>query len=271
MTDIHPLDDALVLTILDDDRVAARTTAPYANMVGPFGGTISALFLKAVISDPRTAGNPVALTVNFCGAISDGSFEIGKKLQRAGKYLQHWSLELLQNDGVRATASIVVGHHDDVFSHQIASPPEVPGAEEVPALPGGLPLAWIARYKMHFVEGGPNFTGKEFSEPQSGRSVLWLSDEPARSLDYCALAAMADSFFLRNLQVRGTFPPMGTVTLTTYFHATLDEVTAQGTAPLLGTADCKRLHANFSDQQVELWGKDGVLLATSVQLAWYKF
>jgi hypothetical protein len=30
------------------------------------------------------------------------------------------------------------------------------------------------------------------------------------------------------------------------------------------------MHANFFDQHMELWSRDGHLLATGVQVAWYK-
>ena len=35
------------------------------------------------------AADPIALTVNFCGAIADGEFGIEAKLQRGGKTTQH--------------------------------------------------------------------------------------------------------------------------------------------------------------------------------------
>ena len=64
--------------------------------------------------------------------------------------------------------------------------------------------------------------------------------------------------------------PMGTVSLTTYFHATAAEIARHGTGPVLGMAHAKRMHANFFDQHMELWARDGTLLATGTQVAWYK-
>lgn len=63
---------------------------------------------------------------------------------------------------------------------------------------------------------------------------------------------------------------MSTVSMTTYFHATDAEIAAQGSAPLLGIADSKRFVANFHDQSMELWGRDGRLLASGIQTVWYK-
>ncbi len=63
---------------------------------------------------------------------------------------------------------------------------------------------------------------------------------------------------------------MGTVSITTYFHATGEELDRKGSAPLLGIADAKRFNANFHDQSMELWGAGGKLLANGVQTVWYK-
>ncbi len=89
-------------------------------------------------------------------------------------------------------------------------------------------------------------------------------------LDYVSLAALGDSFLLRLFQVRGVIVPMGTVSLTTHFLATPDEIAAQGMAPLLGVADSQRFHGNFHDQQMQLWGRSGKLLATGTQVVWYR-
>jgi hypothetical protein len=60
------------------------------------------------------------------------------------------------------------------------------------------------------------------------------------------------------------------VTLTTYFHASGEVLAANGAAPILGVADAKIFHDNFADQDISLWTADGVLLATGVQVAWYR-
>jgi len=91
-----------------------------------------------------------------------------------------------------------------------------------------------------------------------------------RALDHLSLAALADVFFMRVFQVRGTIVPAGTVTMTVHFHASAQELAAQGSAPVLGVADAQTFTRNFGDQLAQLWSQDGRLLATSTQLAWFK-
>lgn len=270
MADKHPFDLATKIEARGKGLWSGTPSPDYANMVGPFGGVVAALLLRAVLDDDRRTGDPVALTVNFCGGISQKPFTIQTKLQRGGKYTQHWSVELIQEDEVKATASVVMGARGAVFEHQPVIMPDVPGPETLSPMPGFGFLKWLERYTFRFIDGTPSFAGKAFDALQSARSTLWVSDAPERPLDYLSLAALSDCFFIRLLHVRGTFPPMGTVTLTTYFHATHDEVEKQGTYPLLGVADSKRFNANFQDQHMELWGRNGNLLASGVQTVWYK-
>lgn len=268
--DTHPLDGGLALECFGQGEWRGKTSPHYGNMIGPFGGFIAAAFLKSVIDDKRRTGHPVALTVNFCGSIADGDFIITSKLQRGGKYTQHWSLELSQEAGVRATATLVFGARAEVFEHQVAKMPKAPAALKLVAMPKNALLKWVDAYELRFVEGAPDFTGKAFDHLRSAKTVFYVRDDPPRPLDYLSLAALSDCFFLRNLHIRGTFPPMGTVSLTTYFHATPEELNRQGNAPLLAVGDCKRLNGQFNDQQIELWATDGTLLASGVQVTWYK-
>ena len=105
----HPLDEAVRLVPLGEGWHAGATHPAYANMAGPFGGVTAAALLNAVIADPRRLADPIALTVNFCGPIADGEFEIETRLQRGGRTTQHWSMELRQKGAVLTTASAVCG------------------------------------------------------------------------------------------------------------------------------------------------------------------
>jgi hypothetical protein len=58
--------------------------------------------------------------------------------------------------------------------------------------------------------------------------------------------------------------------MTTYFHAAADELRAHGTAPLAGIADAQVFHRSFGDQTVALYGEGGRLLATAVQVAYFR-
>lgn len=267
----HALDDALRLEPVGEGLFRGRTTPAYWNMAGPFGGITAALMLKAVLDHPARRGRPVALTVNFCGAVAEGEFEIEVRLMRDGRSTQHWNVEMRQEGrGVATTASVVTGAERQTWGHRAAVPPSLPAAESVPVFPTEGRMGWLKQYEMRFAAGAPEFGGAARDEPRSGLTQLWVRDAPERPLDYPALAALSDSFIIRLLLVRGDLPPVATATLTTYFLADEAALARQGARPLLGVADTRAFQHGFHDQSAELWADDGELLAVSHQMVWFK-
>jgi acyl-CoA thioesterase len=267
---LHPLDEATRLERLGPETLAGQTSKHYANMGGPFGGFTAAVLLRAVMEDERRQGAPVALTVNYCAAIAEGAFEISCRERRTGKSTQHWSLELTQGDRVAATASVVCGTRRPVWSHVTASPPAAPPADKVPVFDYGNRFGWLNCYEMRFDKGAVDFAPRDPNDLREPVTLVWMRDKPDRPLDYIALAALSDAFIIRAFVVRGVFTAVGTVSLTTFFHADEEAMRAQGAAPLLGHATAHVFSGGFFDQAAELWGKDGRLLATSTQIVWYK-
>ena len=146
----------------------------------------------------------------------------------------------------------------------------MPPSEQVPAFTDFKPGGWTGQYEMRFVKGAPDWQARGDDEIRSAHSQLWMRDVPERPLDYVSLASMSDAFVIRAFLARGKFVPTGTITLTTFFHGNEEAMQAQGTHPLLCTADAHLFADGFADQIAHLWGKDGRLLATSTQIVWYK-
>ena len=267
---MHPLDKDTTLERLGPERVSGRTSTHYSNFNGTFGGFTAAVLLRAVLDDPRCQGVPVALTVNYCAALSEGGFDISVRERRTGKSTQHWSLELTQGETVAATASVVCGQRRAVWSHHPAVPPDMPPPEQLPPFTQFKPGGWTSQYEMRFAKGAPDWNPRDDNEIRSAHSQLWMRDVPERALDYVSLASMSDAFVIRAFVARGKFVPVGTITLTTFFHGNEEAMRAQGTHPLLCTADAHLFADGFADQIAHLWGKDGRLLATSTQIVWYK-
>jgi len=266
----HPLDEALRLERLEEGLWRGAPARPYANMAGPFGGWTAAILLNAVMLDERRLADPIALTVNYCAAILAEPFVIEAKLQRGGRTTQHWSLELKQEGAVAATASVVCGVRKPVWSHAAARASEAPRWDALPRASMAERPEWTRRYYMRFAAGGLDDFPRADGEIRSARSLVWLQDFPARPLDFPALAALSDAFFVRIMVARGTWQPMATVTLTSYFHLGDEELRALGAAPLLGEADGAVFRGGFADQSCSLWSEDGRLVANGVQATWYK-
>ncbi len=174
----------------------------------PFGGYIAALLMRAVMQDDRRLGPPVAQTVNFCGALAKGDFEIAVQVDRGGKATQHWSARLLQGDATVATSTIVCANRRETFAHQTIAMPQVPPPDAVPQAVPPPNLPWVGSYAFRFIEGGTEFGKAPRTDGKLGsaRTSLWMSDHPERPLDYVALSSLADCFVLRLVQMRGGLP-----------------------------------------------------------------
>ena len=270
----HPFDQALALTLTDVPGVYhGSTSAAYWNMVGPFGGITAAIALNAVLQHPALLGQPIALTVNFAGAVVDGPFTVSATPRRTNRSTQHWVIELTQigSSGqveVMLTGTAVTAVRRNTWSSDEIAMPVVPrpqGLLEEKPMTG---VEWIHRYDMRFVEGA--FPTEWKAQGDTSQSRLWMRDSPQRCLDFCALAAMADIFFPRVYLRRALRVPAGTVALTVYFHADAAQLTASGSAYLLGQARAQTFRNGFFDQSSQLWNEAGLLLATTNQIVYFK-
>lgn len=270
LTAPHPLDHAVRLETVGPGLYRGATTPEYWNMAGPFGGATAAVMLKAVLDHPERRGRPVAQTVNFCAAIAEGPFDVAVRLVRDGRSTQHWQVELSQGGKIATTSSAVTGAERETWSHAPAVPLKVPPAKDVAAMDTTGRNAWLGRYEFRYVRGEPARGGGSAEAPASAVSHTWIRDEPARRLDYVALAALSDTFVVKILQVRGDLPPVATVSLSTYFLADEPALERQGRRPVLGVSDVRVFRHGFNDQSAELWSDDGELLAVSNQVVWFK-
>ena len=269
----HALDLATALGGAPSDAVrSARTSDAYWTFISPFGGASAATALRAVLEDPRCEGDPLAITVNFCAPIERGAYAVHVRRVRANKSSQHWAVEFTQGtrDEPVLTASVVTALRRETWSHALARAPAMPTYEATPPMPQRSGLSWVGQYEFRFVEGLLETSEQTFDPPRSPRSVMWLRDAEPRRLDFLSLVALSDAFFGRIFQVIGRIPPFGTVSMTTYFHAGADELAQHGTAPLAALADAHVFHRSFGDQTVELYGAGGQLLATAVQVAYFR-
>ncbi|CAM3461383.1 acyl-CoA thioesterase [Paracidovorax anthurii] len=270
---LHPLDDALALSVTAPGRYTARTSPAYWNMVGPFGGVTAAVLLQAVMRHPDRLGDPLSLTVNYAGAIAEGEFTVQADPVRTNRSTQHWTLSVLQAgpDGapvVTTTATAVTAARRETWSLPDTPMPETPGPEGLERITRGLPVRWLDRYDLRLVKGG--IPQRWDGGGDNSLSQVWMRDEPQRPLDFCALAALADVFFPRVWLRRARQVPAGTVSLTVYFHAGRDPLAETGTGHLLGQARAQEFRNGFFDQTVQLWNQGGTMLASSHQIVYYK-
>ncbi len=272
--DQHPFDQALHLIPQADGHLAGNTSPAYWNMVGPYGGITAAMALQTVMQQPHRLGDPIALTVNFAGAMPAGPFQARAVAQRTNRSTQHWTVTLGHTDEhgaahISTTATVVTAIRRSTWGGHEALMPSAPAPASVP--PGRRPargVAWLDRYQMRPITG--SVPARWDGQGGPSLSQLWLRDDPPRPLGFTSLAALADLFFPRVWLRRATMVPLGTVSMTVYFHADAAQLAEVGSGWLLGQAQGQGFGNGFFDHSGQLWSEAGALLATTHQIVYYK-
>jgi len=268
MTTPHPFDLAVRLAAAGEGVWAGRTHPAYGNMVGPFGGVIAATLLNAALSHPLRLGDPLALTVNYAAPVADGDFRITAAPARTNRSTQHWTLALTQGDEAMITATAVFAQRRETWTATEAGFPQVPGWQTLARAAPVPAAAWTGRYSLRFAHGGLDLAPD--AQGTDSTTLVWAQDDPPRPLDFLSLAAICDVFYPRIFIRRPVFVPAGTVSMTIYFHADAARLAAQGEAPVLGAARASHFGKGYHDQMAEIWSRDGLLLATSHQVVYFK-
>ena len=271
---LHPFDRAMVLQTQPDGSTSGTTSPDYWNMIGPFGGITAAAALNAVLQHPQCLGEPIALTVNFAGAMLPGAYVARARPARTNRSTQHWIVELLQADDsgtlqVTTTATAVTALRRSTFGGGDEPLPSVPPPNAVPRVHPPAGVEWLARYEMRPVLGAVPLAW-DGQESTDTTTRLWMRDDIPRALDFCSLAALADVFFPRIWLRRAKRVPVGTVSMTVYFHAGSAELAATGTNFVLGEARALAFRNGFFDQAGALWNEAGLLLCSTHQTVYFK-
>ena len=64
--------------------------------------------------------------------------------------------------------------------------------------------------------------------------------------------------------------PLGTVTMTVYFHAGQEQLRETGSGYLLGQTQGQGFGAGYFDHTAQLWNQSGTLLVTTSQVYYFK-
>jgi len=265
----HPFDAAVALQPQADGVFLGHTSPAYANMVGPFGGVTAAQALNAVLLHPQRLGDPISLTVNFAAALADGPFTVTARPARTNRSTQHWVIEMQQQGEVVLTGTAFFGLRRDTWGTDEHAMPDVPAPADVARASGPARVEWVKRYEMRFAEGAIPVQWDGADQGLS-RTRLWLRDDPPRPLDFASLTALADVFFPRVWRRRSLLVPIGTVSMTAYYHADAALLQETGSGYLLGQAQAQAFRNGYFDQTAQLWNEAGNLLVTTHQVVYYK-
>jgi acyl-CoA thioesterase len=153
----------------------------------------------------------------------------------------------------------------DVPAFAFAKMPDVPAPESLPspAIPTGVTHYAATALEWRTLEGFPPKVGTD------SRSLAWVRS-PCGPLDKALLGMITDNSPPRAVYALGATVMTTTLTLSVYLHATAAEVAEVGNDFVLVEYEGRVGGGGASDERSSYWTRDGKLLATSEQLAWYR-
>lgn len=249
---------------IDDARFRAEVDPSWWVMRGPHGGYTTAIILRAVTAVVDDPERPVrSFTTHFVAAPKEGEVEIEVALERSGRSFTHTSARLSQDGKTMATSLAAFSTSWTGLDFDLAPPPQLPPPDDCFKVPsGGFAPRFIENFDMRWGIGDLPYSGSEqatvgghlrFEEPQE-------VDAPAAA---CLLDAWAPVIL-----PRATEPVVApTIDITMHFRTRFPVAGARPEDFFLFRLSSTLARDGFFEEDGNLWGADGTLLAQCRQLA----
>jgi acyl-CoA thioesterase len=256
------------LTRTGENTYAARTDDAYWNLIGPFGGWIAGVLIRAVLEDPRHIGDPLSISVNFAGSMEAGPFAVRVREFRHNRSTTFWSSEIVQEQaGVEmlcAFATIVTARRRETPEFVDVTAPVVAAPEELVSFsPVGSTLKFLERLEMRYV------TNPFSAENPDGARISWTRIRDGGPLDFEALTALCDSGLPHIFSRLKKRVPISSVTMNVFFHTTREALALVGDDFVLSVAQMRIATRGFFDATTTMWTRSGTLLATTEQVIYF--
>lgn len=234
---------------------------------GLWGGYAIGLAIRAVEAEPESVGEPLSLTLTYAAALPAGALEVRTRRLRQGGSVGVWEVEILPagSDQVGVHAMVTMARRPKTPGFAFASMPDAPPPEAMPSpdMPQGALHFGASAFERRTLDVfPPKATG-------DSRSLAWVRSRRG-PLDKALLGMMTDHSAPRAMYALGRTVMTTTLSLTAYLHATPQELAEVGDDFILVECEGRVGAHGASDERSSYWRRDGKLLATSEQLAWYR-
>lgn len=265
-------DRAIAVEPLGDGRYGAIVDGGWGAPMGPNGGYLAAIAVRALEAELDPAGERRlrSLTCHFVRRPAEAAIELSVEQVRAGRRMTFGRLTARQEgeEVLTALAAFAVPGLPEVAAW---SPP-APDVDPAPPA-GGEWAAWddrmpplLRRVRIAPRIGGTLFSGRPVEPGEGPASGGWIELVEPRGVDTAFVALCSDVWWPPALEPLSEPAGAPTVDLTIHFRADLPrEGLPDG--PLLGRFTTSAAAGGFVEEDGVVFGADGTLLAHSRQLA----
>ncbi|PXX70902.1 acyl-CoA thioesterase [Nocardia tenerifensis] len=252
--------ETFALTETDYRVWHAHVDRDWRGWTGPHGGVIAALLVEVA----RRAGGgelPVrAFDQRFLGRPAEGAFTFRATTHAVGRSTTVVDVQAAQESGVVASASVVFGRAvpSGVTERAGVAAPEVRAPEQCESF--ALPREIIPA-AAHF-DIRPAAGPLPLSDADETMMCAWIELVPGMPTDAATLAIFADALppaFFPTLTAPVAVP---TVALSMHLHTDLLDPVPQ---PVLVRTTNASTGGGWSVDDIDLWGRDGRILASARQ------
>jgi acyl-coenzyme A thioesterase PaaI-like protein len=263
------LTDTMPLTLAEPGRWITHAGPEWSNPGGGlWGGYAIGLAVRVLEAEPEARGEALSLTLAYAAAIPAGDLDVRTRRIRQGGSVGVWQVELSPagSDQVGVHAVVTLARRPATPPFAFARMPDAPdpGTLPSPDIPGAHAQRYGATtFERRALDGFP---------PSPGASSLSLAWARPRTggWDKALLGMVTDNSAPRAMYALGHTVMTTTLSLTCYLHATTQELAALGDDFILIECEGRVGGGGASDERSSYWSRDGRLLATSEQLAWYR-
>jgi Thioesterase-like superfamily len=234
---------------------------------GLWGGYAIGLCIRVLEAEPEAVGEPLSLTLTYAAGLPSGALDIRTRRLRQGGSIGFWEVELLPagSDQVGVHGVVTMARRPKTPDFAFARMPAAPAPESLPSPDmGGAAMHYGASaFERRTLEGFPPKPSGD------SRSLAWVRSRRG-ALDKALLGMITDNSAPRAMYALGSAVMTTTLSLTAYLHATVEEIAEVGDDFILVECEGRVGGGGASDERSSYWRRDGKLLATSEQLAWYR-
>jgi acyl-coenzyme A thioesterase PaaI-like protein len=234
---------------------------------GLWGGYAIGLCVRVLEAEPEAAGEALSLTLTYIDRLPAGELDISTRRLRQGGSIGVWEVELRPagSDQVGVHGMVTLARRPTTPDFAFATMPAAPAPEDLPSprMFGDSEHFGAMAFERRTLEGFP---------PQPGgdsRSLAWVRSKRG-VLDKALLGMITDNSAPRAMYALGPTIMTTTLSLTAYLHATVQDLAEVGDDFILVECEGRVGRGGASDERSSYWRRDGKLLATSEQLAWYR-
>jgi hypothetical protein len=234
---------------------------------GLWGGYAIGLCIKVIQAESEAVGEALSLTLTYAAALPSGALDVHTRRIRQGASVGVWEVEIRPegSDQIGVHAIVIMARRPKTPPFAFARMPDAPD-------PYSLPKLEIPNISQHYGSSAFERRTLEGFPPEPGassRSLAWVRSLRG-PMDKTMLGMVTDHSPPRAMYALGRTVSTTTLSLTAYLHATEAELSEVGEDFILVECEGRVGNAGASDERSSYWSREGKLLATSEQLAWYR-